>query len=57
MLTHLGIIADGNRRWAKSQGLPTIEGHKEGLKRIEELTGVPVKFIGTGAGREELIVR
>ncbi|MBR0414946.1 MAG: adenylosuccinate synthase [Clostridia bacterium] len=27
------------------------------LKRIEELTGVPVKFIGTGAGREELIVR
>ena len=39
MLTHLGIIADGNRRWAKSQGLPTIEGHKEGLKRIEELVG------------------
>ena len=27
------------------------------LKRIEELTGVPVKFIGVGAGREELIVR
>jgi len=27
------------------------------LNRIEELTGVPVKFIGTGAGREELIVR
>ena len=27
------------------------------LKRIEELTGVPIKFIGTGAGREELIVR
>ena len=27
------------------------------LQRIEELTGVPVKFIGTGAGREELIVR
>ena len=27
------------------------------LRRIEELTGVPVKFIGIGAGREELIVR
>lgn len=39
MLTHLGIIADGNRRWAKSQGLPTIEGHKKGLERIEELVG------------------
>ena len=27
------------------------------LKRIEEYTGVPVKFIGTGAGRENMIVR
>ena len=25
------------------------------LKRIEEFTGVPVKFIGTGAGREDMI--
>lgn len=36
-LKHLGIIADGNRRWAKSQGLPTIEGHKKGLEAIEKL--------------------
>lgn len=34
---HLGIIADGNRRWAKAQGLPKIEGHRKGLERIEEL--------------------
>ena len=27
------------------------------LKRIEEFVGVPVKFIGTGAGREDMIVR
>ncbi len=27
------------------------------LKRIEEYTGVPVKFIGTGAGRNDMIVR
>ena len=27
------------------------------LKRIEEFVGVPVKFIGTGAGRENMIVR
>ena len=27
------------------------------LKRIEEYTGVPVKFIGTGAGRENMIVK
>ena len=38
-LQHLGIIADGNRRWAKENGLPKIEGHKKGLKAIEELVG------------------
>lgn len=37
MLRHLGIIADGNRRWAKAQGLPSIEGHKKGLDTIEVL--------------------
>ena len=37
MLQHLGIIADGNRRWAKEQGLPKIEGHTQGIKTIEEL--------------------
>ena len=42
-LKHLGIIADGNRRWAKAQGLPTIEGHKKGLAVIEELVGAAMK--------------
>lgn len=37
MITHLGIIADGNRRWARSHNLPTIEGHKKGLETIETL--------------------
>ena len=37
MINHLGIIADGNRRWAKSHKLPTIEGHKKGLDTIETL--------------------
>lgn len=36
-LTHLGIIADGNRRWAKARGLPTLEGHKKGLEAIKKL--------------------
>ena len=36
-LQHLGIIADGNRRWAKEKNLPKIEGHKEGLNAIERL--------------------
>ena len=42
-LKHLGIIADGNRRWAKEHGLPTIEGHKKGLDVIEELIGAASK--------------
>lgn len=32
------------------------ENAKKYLNRIEELVGVPVKFIGTGSGREKLIV-
>lgn len=28
---------DGNRRWAKRQGLPTLEGHRVGYARVKEL--------------------
>ena len=35
--THLGIILDGNRRWAKAQGLPTVEGHREGAEVFREI--------------------
>lgn len=28
---HIGIILDGNRRWAKERGLPPSEGHIKGL--------------------------
>lgn len=42
-LKHLGIIADGNRRWAKEQGLPSIEGHRAGLKSIEKLVEAAAK--------------
>lgn len=43
MITHLGIIADGNRRWAKEQGLQTIDGHKKGLATIEALVSAAAK--------------
>ncbi|HDY72831.1 MAG TPA: di-trans,poly-cis-decaprenylcistransferase [bacterium] len=32
---HLGIILDGNRRWAKEKGLSAFEGHKKGLETIK----------------------
>jgi len=34
---HVGIIVDGNRRWAKEKSLPTFTGHKKGAERIEEI--------------------
>ena len=32
---HIGIILDGNRRWARQQGQPTLTGHEAGLDQIE----------------------
>jgi len=32
---HLGIILDGNRRWAKERGFPILDGHKRGQKAVE----------------------
>jgi undecaprenyl diphosphate synthase len=34
---HIGIIMDGNGRWAKSHGLPRTEGHREGLKTAKRI--------------------
>lgn len=34
---HIGIILDGNGRWAKKRGLPRIMGHAQGIKRIEAI--------------------
>ncbi|KKW23695.1 MAG: Isoprenyl transferase [Candidatus Kaiserbacteria bacterium GW2011_GWB1_52_6] len=31
----IGIILDGNRRWAKKQGLPSFEGHRRGMNNVE----------------------
>ncbi|RLC35206.1 di-trans,poly-cis-decaprenylcistransferase [Candidatus Shapirobacteria bacterium] len=32
---HIGIIMDGNRRWARKRGLSVTEGHKAGAKNLE----------------------
>ena len=36
-IKHLGIIMDGNRRWAKARRLPSFEGHRAGYKKIEDI--------------------
>ncbi len=33
----VGIIMDGNRRWAKNKGLPTLEGHRRGYEKLKDL--------------------
>ena len=35
--THVAIIMDGNRRWAKNKGLDTNSGHREGYERFKEI--------------------
>ena len=35
--THIAIIMDGNRRWAKKRNLPVKLGHSEGAKTIEKI--------------------
>lgn len=34
---HIGYIVDGNRRWAKTHGLPTYEGHLAGYYALKEV--------------------
>lgn len=35
--SHIAIIMDGNRRWARARGLPDIKGHEAGADTLEEV--------------------
>lgn len=35
MISHLALIMDGNRRWAKKQGLLAWKGHRKGVDNVE----------------------
>jgi len=34
---HIGLIMDGNGRWAKGKGLPRVAGHNEGVNSVQEI--------------------
>lgn len=34
---HIGIILDGNRRWARERSLPTLEGHRRGFTNVKKI--------------------
>lgn len=36
---HVGVMLDGNRRWAKAVGTDTAQGHRAGAANIEPLLG------------------
>lgn len=46
---HIGIIMDGNGRWAKKRNLPRTNGHKEGLevakKIVKKAASLGVKYV------------
>ena len=36
-ITHLALIPDGNRRWARKRGLPVKLGHYQGIKTAKKI--------------------
>lgn len=34
---HIGLITDGNRRWAKKHNLPSFEGHRRGFEAVKAI--------------------
>lgn len=54
---HVAIIPDANRRWARDRGLPAVEGHREGYKRMkevaEEARDQGIKYFTFWAGSED----
>lgn len=37
MPTCMGVIMDGNRRWARAHGMPTMEGHRKGYEKLNDI--------------------
>ncbi|AXI79231.1 isoprenyl transferase [Peterkaempfera bronchialis] len=36
---HVGVMLDGNRRWARAAGISTADGHRRGADKIQEFLG------------------
>lgn len=41
---HIAIIMDGNRRWARQQGLPDLKGHQAGSDTLEKVVEEAAKL-------------
>jgi undecaprenyl diphosphate synthase len=40
---HVGVIMDGNGRWATARRLPRVAGHRKGVERVNEITEFAVQ--------------
>ncbi|MHB8885679.1 MAG: isoprenyl transferase [Methylovirgula sp.] len=41
---HVGVIMDGNGRWALGRGLPRIEGHRRGVEALRRTVRAAIEF-------------
>ncbi len=41
---HIGLIMDGNGRWAKRRGLPRAAGHRAGVENLRRIIRASVEF-------------
>ena len=41
---HVGIIMDGNGRWAAERSLPRVEGHRRGMEAVREAVRAAPEF-------------
>jgi undecaprenyl diphosphate synthase len=41
---HIGVIMDGNGRWARARGKPRTEGHLEGVKALRRLIELCINY-------------
>lgn len=52
-LKHIAFIMDGNRRWAKKNGLPVAAGHKKGaetlIKIVEAVKDIGIPYVSVYA--------
>jgi len=42
--THVGLIMDGNGRWANARGLPRLDGHRAGVENLRGVITAGIKF-------------
>ena len=41
---HVGVIMDGNGRWARARGKPRTEGHVAGVKALRRLVQIAIQY-------------